>query len=65
MHCAGCVSSVEKAINAAQRSHLGRKQVAKLSQMAPSLEESAASAKSPAETTRMRALAEILMHPQA
>jgi hypothetical protein len=39
--------------------------VAKLKGMAPSLEASAATAKSPADSTRLRALADILKNPTA
>jgi hypothetical protein len=39
--------------------------VAKLSKMAPSLEKNAATAKSPVDSARLRALAEILKHPSA
>jgi len=37
----------------------------KLGRMAPSLEKSAATAKTPADATRLHALAEILKHPSA
>jgi hypothetical protein len=39
--------------------------VAKLQGMAPALEEDAAAAKTPADSARLHALAEILKHPAA
>jgi len=59
------IASVEKAIQSAEFSHLNKNKVAKLQTMAPSLEQSAATAKTPADAARLRALAEILKHPSA
>jgi hypothetical protein len=42
---------------------LSKSKLAKLKRMAPSLEKSAAMAKSPADSTRLHALAEIMQHP--
>jgi hypothetical protein len=59
------IAAVQKAIQSAESSHMSRKKVAKLKDMAPSLEESAAAAKSPADSARLHGLAEILKHPAA
>jgi hypothetical protein len=59
------VASLRKAIDSADKSHMNADKLAKLNAMAPSLEESAASAKTPADSTRLHALAEILKHPAA
>ncbi len=57
------IAELRKAIQKAESSHMSKGKVAKLSGMAPSLETSAASAKNPADSARLRALAEILKHP--
>jgi hypothetical protein len=57
------VADLQKAIQQAESSHMSRGKLAKLNKMAPSLEKSAGTAKSPADSTRLRALAEILKHP--
>jgi len=57
------IAVLQKAIQSAESSHLSRSNLAKLKGMAPSLEQSAATAKSPADSTRLHALAEILKHP--
>jgi hypothetical protein len=57
------ITDLQKAIQSAESSHMNRKKLAKLERMAPSLEKSAASATSAADSTRLRALAEILKHP--
>ena len=44
---------------------MSKGKVAKLKSMAPSLEKSAATAKSPADSARLHALADILKHPTA
>ena len=44
---------------------MSRSKVAKLARMAPSLEKSAATAKTPADSARLHALADILKHPSA
>jgi hypothetical protein len=59
------ITSLQKAINNAEKSHMNEKKVAKLKGMAPSLEASASTAKSPADSTRLRALADILKNPAA
>jgi len=59
------IAALQKAIQSAETSHLSKSALAKLNGMAPSLEQSAAAAKSPADATRLRALAEILKHPSA
>jgi hypothetical protein len=58
------IAALQKAIDIAEKSHSQAK-LAKLSDMAPSLEESATSAKSPADSKRLHALADILKHPSA
>ena len=59
------IASLRKAIRNAEKSHLKEKQVAKLKAMTGGLETSASSAKTPADASRMLALAEILKHPVA
>jgi hypothetical protein len=59
------ISDLQKAIKGAEKSHLSEKKVAKLKEMTPALETSATAAKSPADQTRLTALAEILKHPTA
>jgi len=59
------ISALEKAIRDAEKSHLKADKVAKLQGMTSGLETSAASAKTPADATRLHALAEILKHPVA
>jgi hypothetical protein len=59
------IADLQKAIQGAEKSHMSKKELAKLKRMAPSLEKSAAAAKSPADATRLRALAEILKQPSA
>jgi len=44
---------------------MNKGKLAKLTRMAPSLEKSAATAKSPADSARLHALADILKHPSA
>jgi hypothetical protein len=50
---------------AALQKGMNRGKLSKLKRMAPSLESSASSAKTPADSARLRALAEILKHPTA
>jgi hypothetical protein len=57
------IASLRKAIQNAESSHLKQKELTKLKSLAPSLEKSAATAKSAADSTRMQALAEILKRP--
>ena len=59
------IASLQKAIKSAESSHMNKSKVAKLQGMAPSVEQSAAGAKTPADSTRIHALAEILKHPAA
>ena len=59
------IASLQKAIKSAESSHMNKGKVAKLQGMAPSVEQSAASAKTPADSARLRALSEILKHPSA
>ncbi len=56
------VAKLKKAIAGAENSHLSKKTIAKLKGMSPSLEKSATTAKSPADSMRMRALADLFMH---
>ncbi len=44
---------------------MNKRKVSKLKKMAPSVDKSAASAKTPADAARMRALAQILTDPSA
>jgi hypothetical protein len=57
------ITALRTAIQSAESSHRSRSKLAKLKSMAPSLEKSAATAKSPADSTRLHALAEILKNP--
>lgn len=59
------IDALQKAINSAEKSHMSDSKVAKLKGMASSLEASASTAKSPADSTRLRALADILKNPSA
>jgi len=59
------INDLRRAIASAERSHLNKGKVAKLKKMAPSVEKSAASAKIPADASRLRALADILKNPSA
>lgn len=59
------IASLQKAIQAAESSHMNKSKVAKLQTMAPSLEKSASNAKTPADAARLHALSEILKHPSA
>ncbi len=59
------IEALQKAIQSAESSHMNKGKVAKLKGMAPSLEKDAAAAKSQVDSTRLRALAEILKHPAA
>ncbi len=59
------ITALWKAIGNAENSHMSKSSVAKLSGMAPSLEESAGSAKTPDDSKRLHALADILKHPSA
>src|SRR5437868_2898531 len=59
------IAALQKAIQSAESSHMNKGKLAKLTRMAPSLEKSAATAKSPADAARLHALADILKHPAA
>jgi hypothetical protein len=59
------IAALRNAIQAAETSRLSGSKLANLKRMAPGLEKSAATAKSPVDSTRLRALAEILQHPSA
>jgi hypothetical protein len=59
------ISSLQKAIQNAETSQMSKSKVGKLKNLAPSVEKRAATAKSPADSSRMHALAEILKHPAA
>ncbi len=59
------ITALQKAIQNAESSRMNKGKVAKLKGMAPSLEKDATTAKTPADATRLRALAEILKHPAA
>jgi len=59
------IAELQKAIRSAETSHMNKKKVAKLKSLAPALENSAATAKTPADSMRMRALADVLQHPSA
>jgi hypothetical protein len=59
------IAALQKAIQSAESSHLSRGKVAKLKRMALSVETDAAKAKTPMDSTRLRALAEVLKHLSA
>jgi len=59
------IAQLQKAIRNADKSHMSKNRIAKLNRMAPALEKSAATAKTPADSMRMRALADVLKHPSA
>jgi hypothetical protein len=57
------IGALKKAINEAEKSHLEAKKLARLQSLATGLKESAGSAKTPADSARIGALADVLMHP--
>jgi hypothetical protein len=59
------IAELQKAIRNAEKSHMNKGKVAKLEGMAPSLEKSADTAKDPADSMRIHALADVLKHPSA
>jgi hypothetical protein len=59
------IAALQKAIQSAESSHMSKDAVANLKSMAESLANDTGSAKSPADATRLKALAEILEHPAA
>ena len=59
------IAGLQKAMSSAESSHMSKSKLAKLKGMAPSLEKNATMAKSPADSARLHALADILKHPSA
>jgi hypothetical protein len=59
------IAQLQKAIRSAENSHMSDTSLAKLKRLAPSLEESATTAKTPADAMRLHALADVLKHPSA
>jgi hypothetical protein len=59
------IAALQKAIQSAEKSHMSKKNLAKLKELAASLEASAETASNPADATRLHALANILKHPVA
>jgi hypothetical protein len=59
------ITALRTAIDAAVSSHMSTSDLAKLKHMAPALDKSAATAKSPSDSKRLQALADILKHPSA
>src|SRR5678816_2726424 len=57
------ITALRKAIQGAESSHMKQSELAKLKSLAPSLEKSATSTQSAADSTRLQALAEILSRP--
>ncbi len=59
------IAALNTAIAKAQKSHLGKKDAEKLKELGSKVQADAASAKTPADTRRMHALADILAAPAA
>ena len=59
------IAALNKAIQSAESSHMSKDALAKLKSMAPSLTKDAGTVKNQDDSTRLRALAEILEHPAA
>jgi len=59
------ISSLNKAIAQAEKSHLGKKDLARLQKSAPAIEANVSTAKNPADASRLHALAQILQNPVA
>jgi len=59
------ISSIRKAIDNAEKSHMNKGKVSKLTKMAPGVDKAAATAKSPGDAARLRALSTILKNPTA
>jgi hypothetical protein len=57
------IAALRQALQSAESSNMNQKELANLKSLAPSLEKSAASTKSAADSTRLQALAEILKQP--
>jgi hypothetical protein len=56
------IATLQKAIQSAESSHMSEGKLAKLKRMAPAVETDAAMAKSPDDSTRLHALANVLKH---
>jgi hypothetical protein len=59
------IAALQKAIQSAESSHMSKDTVEKLKHLAPSLQKDATTAKTPADSSRLRALAQILERPAA
>src|SRR5947208_1175637 len=59
------IAALQKAIQGAESSHMSKETLEKLKGMAPSLQTDAGTAKNPADSKRLHALAELLEHPSA
>ncbi|MGZ4895604.1 MAG: LVIVD repeat-containing protein [Candidatus Angelobacter sp.] len=59
------IAALQKAIQSAESSHMSKDTLENLKGMAPSLQKDAGATKNQADSTRLRALAEILEHPSA
>ena len=59
------VAALEAAIQSAESSHMSKAALERLKHLAPSLEKDAGSAKTPADSQRLRALARVLERPAA
>ena len=59
------IAALNEAIESAQKSHLGKKDITKLHGMAAGVERDASKAKDPADAKRLHALSEILASPAA
>jgi len=59
------IAALRKAIQSAESSHMSNTALAKLKDQASSLQKDADGAKTPADSKRLKALAEILEHPAA
>ena len=59
------IAALQKAIHHAEKSHMNAKDLARLQNMAPAIEQSANTANSPVDATRLHALSEILKQPVA
>jgi hypothetical protein len=59
------ITALRKAIDAAESSHVSKSDLARLKRMASSLDKGAATAKSPSDSKRLQALADVLKHPSA
>jgi len=57
------IASLRQAIQSAESSHLNKEDLARLKDLAASLEKNNGMAKSAADSTRLQSLAEILKHP--